>query len=220
MTFNCLLFDLDGTLIDSRDDLADSVNLTLCELNLEKLPPTTIYDFIGEGVFNLLDRSISASLKQSSTEEFSNRGVGIFRGIYDENCLVKTKLYDGVKETLAELKDFKKAVITNKPHQFSEKILAELGILQHFQFVAGGDSFPERKPSPMPLLRTAEMLGFSFAECLMIGDSRVDIEAGKNAGMKTCGCVFGFRGRDELETASADFLIEKFSELPKFIISN
>lgn len=213
MTVKCLLFDLDGTLIDSRDDLADSVNLTLSELDLEKLPPATIYNFIGEGVFNLIDRSISASLKQASTEEFSNRGVGIFRGIYDENCLVKTKLYDGVKETLAELKDFKKAVITNKPHDFSEKILDELGILQHFQFVAGGDSFPERKPNAMPLLKTVEMLGSLPTECLMIGDSRVDIEAGKNAEMKTCGCVFGFRGRDELQTAGADFLIEKFSDL-------
>jgi len=217
MTVKCLLFDLDGTLIDSRDDLADSVNLTLSELDLENLPSETVYNFIGEGVFNLIDRSISASLKQASTEEFSNRGVEIFRGIYNENCLVKTKLYDGVKETLEELKDFKKAVITNKPHDFSEKILSELGILQYFQFVAGGDSFPERKPSPLPLLKTAEKLGFSPSDCLMIGDSRVDIEAGKNAGMKTCGCVFGFRGRDELEKAGADFFIDSFSELKEIL---
>lgn len=217
MNFKCLLFDLDGTLIDSRDDLADSVNLTLCELNLEKLSSETVYNFIGEGVFNLIDRSISASLKRDSTEEFSNNGVEIFRGIYNENCLVKTKLYDGVKETLEELKDFKKAVITNKPHDFSVKILDELEILQHFQFVAGGDSFPERKPNAMPLLKTAEILGFSPEECLMIGDSRVDIEAGKNAKMETCGCVFGFRGRDELEKAGADFLIEKFSDLRKIL---
>ncbi|HQU83432.1 MAG TPA: HAD-IA family hydrolase [Pyrinomonadaceae bacterium] len=213
MNLKCLFFDLDGTLIDSRDDLADSVNLTLSELGLEKLPPAMIYNFIGEGVFNLIDRSISASLRKASTEEFSNRGVEIFRGIYNENCLVKTKLYDGVKDTLAELKDFKKAVITNKPHEFSEKILSESGILQHFQFVAGGDSFSERKPNAMPLLKTAEILGFLPTECLMIGDSRVDIEAGKNAEMKTCGCVFGFRGRAELEKAGADYLIEKFADL-------
>lgn len=217
MNFKCLLFDLDGTLIDSRDDLADSVNLTLSEMNLENLPSETIYNFIGEGVFNLLNRSISASLKRDSTEEFSNKGVEIFRGIYNENCLVKTKLYDGVKETLAELKGFKKAVITNKPHDFSVKILDELGILPHFQFVAGGDSFPERKPSAMPLLKTAEKLGFLPTECLMIGDSRVDIEAGKNAVMKTCGCVFGFRGPNELEKAGADFFIESFSELKKIL---
>lgn len=213
MTVKCLLFDLDGTLIDSRDDLADSVNLTLSELNLANLPSEMIYNFIGEGVFNLINRSISASLKRESEIEFSNQGVEIFRKIYAENCLIKTKLYEGVIETLNELGDYQKAVITNKPWNFSVKILEGLGILHHFKIVYGGDSFAERKPSPVPLLETAKSLNYLPEECLMIGDSWVDIEAGKNAQMKTCGCVFGFRGRDELEKAKADFLIEKFSDL-------
>lgn len=216
-SFNCLLFDLDGTLIDSRDDLADSVNLMLSELNLANLPSETIYNFIGEGVFNLVNRSISASLNRESDVDFSESGVEIFRPIYAENCLIKTKLYDGVKETLNKLSDFPKAVITNKPHDFSVKILEGLGIAQHFSLVVGGDSFPERKPSPVPLLHAAEKFGFSAEECLMIGDSWVDIEAGKNARMKTCGCVFGFRGRDELEKAGADYLIENFSGLAQIL---
>ena len=213
MNFKCLLFDLDGTLIESRDDLADSVNLTLSELKLARLPTETIYRFIGEGVFNLLDRSISASLQSEAARDFSEQGVEVFRRIYAENCLVKTKLYDGVAETLEKLSDYKKAVITNKPRDFSVRILADLGVLQCFEIISGGDSFPERKPSPVPLLRTAENLGFPVEECLMIGDSRVDIEAGKNAQMKTCGCVFGFRGRRELETAGADFMLENFAHL-------
>lgn len=213
MTFKCLLFDLDGTLIDSRDDLADSVNLMLSELNLANLPSETIYNFIGEGVFNLVNRSISASLQNESDKDFSEFGVEIFRKIYAENCLIKTKLYEGVAETLDELGDYQKAVITNKPHDFSVKILEGLGIAQHFSLVVGGDTFPERKPSPVPLLGAIEALGFAAEESLMIGDSWVDIEAGKNAKIKTCGCVFGFRGRDELEKARTDFLIEKFSDL-------
>lgn len=213
MSFNCLLFDLDGTLIDSRDDLADSVNLTLSELNLANLPVETIYSFIGEGVFNLINRSISANLKREPEIEFSNHGVEIFRKIYAENCLIKTKLYEAVAETLEELGDYQKAVITNKPHDFSVKILEGLGISHHFKIVCGGDSFAERKPSPIPLVETAKTLNCLPEECLMIGDSRVDIEAGKNAEMKTCGCVFGFRGRKELEKAGADFMIEKFSDL-------
>ena len=212
-----MLFDLDGTLIDSRDDLADSVNLMLSELNLANLPSETIYNFIGEGVFNLVNRSISASLQRESEIDFSNHGVEIFRKIYAENCLIKTKLYEGVSETLDELGDYQKAVITNKPHDFSVKILDELGIAKYFAEVVCGDSFPERKPSPVPILRTMEKLGFSAEECLMIGDSRVDIEAGKNAKMKTCGCIFGFRGRDELEKAGADYLIEKFSDLTQIL---
>ena len=217
MTVKCLLFDLDGTLIDSRDDLADSVNLTLSELNLENLPSEMIYNFIGEGVFNLVNRSISASLKRESEIKFSNHSVEIFRKIYAENCLVKTKLYEGVIETLDELGDYQKAVITNKPHDFSVKILEGLGILHHFKIVCGGDSYKERKPSPIPLLETAKSLNCLPEECLMIGDSWVDIEAGKNANIKTCGCIFGFRGRDELEKVKADFLIEKFSELTQIL---
>lgn len=217
MNFKCLLFDLDGTLIDSRDDLADSVNLTLSELNLPNLPSETIYNFIGEGVFNLINRSISASLQREAEIEFSNHGVEIFRKIYAENCLIKTKLYEGVAETLEELGDYQKAVITNKPWDFSVKILEGLGISHHFKTVCGGDSFAERKPSPIPLVQTAKSLNFLPEECLMIGDSRVDIEAGKNANIKTCGCVFGFRGRDELEKAGADFMIKKFSDLTKIL---
>lgn len=213
MNFSLLLFDLDGTLIDSRDDLADSVNLTLSEMKFENLPSATIYGFIGEGVYNLINRSLAASIRSNADEDLTNRGVEIFRTIYGENCLVKTRLYDGVTETLEKLNDFKKAVITNKPHDFSVKILEGLGVLRHFDFVAGGDTFSERKPSPLPLIKTAEKLGFAPENCLMIGDSRVDIEAGKRAGMKTCGCIFGFRGRAELESACADFLIENFAEL-------
>jgi phosphoglycolate phosphatase len=217
MKFRLLLFDLDGTLIDSRDDLADSVNLTLGALKLETLPTETIAGFIGEGVFNLINRSIGASLKKDADEDFANRGVEIFRTIYRENCLVKTKLYAGVGATLAGLADFQKAVITNKPHDFSVKILEALGIGQYFEAVAGGDSFPERKPSPVPLLKTAERLNCRPEECLMIGDSRVDIEAGKNARIKTVGLAGGFRGRAELEKAGADYLLEDFTELPRIL---
>lgn len=213
MKFKCLLFDLDGTLIDSRDDLADSVNLALAEMNLETLPVETIFDFIGEGVFNLVDRSLSASLKSAAPLELANRGVEIFRRFYAENSLNKTRLYDGVRETLDDLNGFEKAVVTNKPRDFSLTILDGLEIAKYFRAVTGGDSFPERKPSAVPLLKTIESLGFTNDECLMIGDSRVDIETGKNARAATCGMIYGFRGRTELERAGADFLLESFSGL-------
>jgi len=109
MKIRLLLFDLDGTLIDSRDDLADSVNLTLAELKLAALPVETIYNFIGEGVFNLVNRSLSASLREDAEQDFADRGVEIFRHYYNENCLIKTKLYDDVAPTLARLSDYKKA---------------------------------------------------------------------------------------------------------------
>jgi phosphoglycolate phosphatase len=108
MTIRCLLFDLDGTLIDSREDLADSVNLTLAEMRLSTLPSELIASFIGEGVFNLLSRSLSASLQKAADQNLTDRSVGIFREFYGENILKKTRLYDGVAETLNELGNFKK----------------------------------------------------------------------------------------------------------------
>jgi phosphoglycolate phosphatase len=217
MKIRCLLFDLDGTLVDSRDDLADAVNLTLSEMKLATLPVAAVYDFIGEGVFNLLDRSLSASAKTAASEQLTNRGVEIFRRHYEANCLVKTRLYDGVAAALAGMDGWQKAVVTNKPRDFSVKILEAFGIASHFALVAGGDSFPERKPSPLPLLRTAEKLACAPGECLMIGDSRVDVEAGKNAGMRTVGLTGGFRGRAELERAGADYLVADFAELARLL---
>lgn len=213
MTTTLLFFDLDGTLIDSRDDLADSVNLALAEMDFSLIPTASVYGFIGEGVFNLLLRSLRASLEREPENDLVDHAVEVFRKHYDRNCLNKTKLYEGVAETLEGLNGFKKAVITNKPRDFSVKILEALGIAKYFDSVAGGDTYSQRKPDPMPLVETARSLGIEIAECVMIGDSRVDIEAGKNAGISTIGCVYGFRGREELIAAGADVLVERFSEL-------
>lgn len=218
MTFKLLLFDLDGTLIDSRDDLADSVNLMLADLNFPQIPPEFVYDFIGNGVVNLISRSLAASLESKPDEQLTMRAVEVFKEKYDANCLVKTRLYDGVAETLEALKDFKKAVITNKPRDFSVKILDALGIASHFEAINGGDSFSKRKPNAMPLVETAKSLGVSIENCVMIGDSRVDIEAGKNAGVTTVGCTFGFRGRGELEREGADYFVERFGELKRIFV--
>lgn len=209
-----LFFDLDGTLINSRDDIADSVNLALAEMNFPMIEPSAVFDFIGEGVVNLLRRSLIESLGENPDEARIKKTVEVFKIRYAGNCLVKTVLYDEVARVLDELNGFKKAVVTNKPYKFSVDILHGLGVSEYFETVAGGDTFPERKPHAMPLLAVAESLGVEPKECVMIGDSRVDIEAGKNAGIKTIGCIYGFRGRRELEEAGADFLIEKFADLP------
>jgi phosphoglycolate phosphatase len=208
-----LFFDLDGTLIDSRDDLADAINLALAELGFPVIPVTSVYDFIGEGVFNLLERSLTASLGSAPDEGLTNRAIEVFKDIYGRNCLNKTVLYREVTATLDRLDRFRKAVITNKPRDFSVRILEALGVAGHFEMISGGDSFPARKPHPQPLEMTAQTLGVALADCVMIGDSRVDIEAGRNAGVRTVGCTFGFRGRNELIAAGADFLIDDFASL-------
>ncbi|HQR31548.1 MAG TPA: phosphoglycolate phosphatase [Blastocatellia bacterium] len=213
MSYKCLLFDLDGTLVDSRADLANSVNLMLTELGLDALPSVRVLGFVGEGARLLVERSLAAATKSTPTVEDVDQALGIYLRHYREHLLDYTRVYPEVEETLACLSHIPKAIVTNKPYEFSVALLEGLGMLSQFSVVLGGDSLPERKPSPMMLLEAARGCGFEPSECLMVGDTKFDVSAGRAAGMKTCGYIPGFRGRTELAEAGADFLIERFSEL-------
>jgi phosphoglycolate phosphatase len=213
MPFRCLLFDLDGTLIDSRADLAFSVNLMLRELGQPALNEDRVIGFVGEGVRLLMERSLTASYQRTPTIAEVDDALELYLSIYRRHLLDRTALYPQVRETLEALREIPKAVVTNKPYQLTLPILEGLKIAEHFSAVLGGDSLPERKPAPAPLLEAARRCEVRAENCLMVGDTFVDIEAGRNAGMKTCGYVGGFCGSEELKKARADFLIEDFSEL-------
>lgn len=213
MSYHCLLFDLDGTLVDSRADLANSVNLTLAELGRESLSSCRVLNFVGEGARLLVERSLLATAEAPPSTGEVDHALEIFRRYYREHLLDQTRAYPEVEETLASLPHVPKAVVTNKPYDFTVALLEGLGMLSQFEVIFGGDSLPERKPSPMMLLEAARRVGVSPANCLMVGDTKFDVMAGQAAGMKTCGYIPGFRGRTELAAAGADFLIERFSEL-------
>ena len=215
MTYRCLLFDLDGTLIDSRADLTTSINLMLDELGRAPLSLERVVTLIGEGVRLLVESALRATQESEPQDAEIDRALEIYRRHYRVHLLDQTRAYPGVYETLAALRYLPKAVITNKPYDFSLHILEALGLRSHFEVILGGDSLPERKPSPLPLLEAARRCGCAPAESLMIGDSQVDVLAGRAAGMMTCGFVAGFRGREELVAAGADVLIERFEELLK-----
>ena len=217
MNFRGLLFDLDGTLIDSRADLVTSVNLMLDELGCLPLPATQIITFVGEGMRLLIERALRASLSQKPEEALVLHALEVYAGKYRKHLLDQTRVYPEVDEMLTALAHLPKAVVTNKPHEFTITILDALDLQQHFVAVIGGDSLPERKPAPAPLLEAARLCEVAPTDCLMIGDTKVDMLAGKAAGMKTCGYVGGFRGERELVEAKADFLIERFGELPKLL---
>lgn len=213
MTYRCLLFDLDGTLIDSRADLTTSVNLMLGELGRTPLPIEHVVALIGEGVRLLIARALRATQTLEPTDAEIDHATDIFRRHYNAHLLDQTRPYPEVYETLTALRHLPKAVVTNKPYSFSERILEGLDLRAHFAVVIGGDSLPARKPEALPLLEAARLCGHTPDECLMMGDSRIDILAGRAARMKTCGFVPGFRGRAELVEAGADLLIERFGEL-------
>lgn len=213
MSYKCLLFDLDGTLVDSRADLANSVNLMLAEIGLEVLPSVRVLNFVGEGARLLVERALTAAAGTPPLPSEIDDALKVFQRHYSEHLLDCTRVYPEVEETLARLDYLPKAIVTNKPHEFSVALLEGLGMLSQFEVVIGGDSLPERKPSPMMLIEAARGCGVEPADCLMVGDTKFDVTAGRAAKMKTCGYIPGFRGRTELAEAGADFLIERFSEL-------
>ncbi len=217
MKFQCLLFDLDGTLIDSRADLILSINLMLTELDCATLPDLQIITFVGEGIRLLVERSLRASRAQESEEDLIQAALLSFRRHYSEHLLDQTALYPGVRETLEALQSLPMAVVTNKPYDFTIKILEGLQLSHFFQAVIGGDSTSERKPSPLPLLEAAKLCGIAPEKCLMIGDTKVDILAGQGAGMSTCGFIGGFRGEQELAAVNAEFLIGGVGELVQIV---
>lgn len=216
-SFDCLLFDLDGTLVNSRRDLVESVNLTLAEMLKESLGDDVVASFVGEGVSKLIERALAAASTRAPHADEVESGVELFRRHYRRHLLEHTRPYPEVAETLSYFQSLPMAVITNKPTEFTLAILEGLGLSLYFKAVLGGDSLPERKPQPQPLLAAARLCEVPAERCLMVGDSRVDVLAGKAAGVKTCGFTGGFRARSELEEAGADFLIDRFGQLREIV---
>lgn len=217
MKYRCLLFDLDGTLVDSRADLTTGINLMLGDLGRGPLPADHVLRFVGEGVRLLVERALRATQPGEPGGAEVEGAIERFRGHYRAHLCDRTRPYPGVEEALAHFAALPKAVVTNKPSDLSLALLEGLGLRAHFAAVIGGDSLPERKPAPAPLLAAAVRCGSDPAACLMVGDTAVDMLAGRAAGMTTCGFVGGFRGRAELAAAGADVLIEEFAELRRVV---
>ena len=204
MPLAAIVYDLDGTLADTKDDLADSVNATLARMGLPQREPAIIQGFIGEGAERLIRRSLGPANESRYPE-----AAPIWREEYGRRLLARTRLYDGIAGVLRE-PPAARAVLTNKPGGFAREILRGLGISHAFQVVVGGDEGP-RKPAPEGLVRICERLGISPAEALLVGDSAVDLATGKAAGVKVCAVSWGFGDRAAL--AGADYLCDTPSEL-------
>lgn len=206
--FRLLVFDLDGTLVDSKDDLASSVNFALASHGMPVLPRPLIYSFVGDGAQMLIRRSIPEERKRILPAVLST-----FLSHYAEHLLDTTVPYPGVVEALARFRGlFRMAVLTNKPVAMTRTILDGLGLAGFFSDVRGGDSFDTKKPSPEGLLRIMEEAGVAPAETLMVGDSANDVLAGRGAKAATCGVTYGL-GAAGFAAAAPDFTVERFPDL-------
>lgn len=203
-----LLFDLDGTLIDSSQDIADSLNYVLKGMGLPARSKAEVERFVGDGVRTLLVRSIG-----SDDEALIGKAAETFKNHYLVHCIDETVLYPGVETVLDLFKAKKKAVISNKPCDMVVKTLEHFGIARHFNVVMGAESAKARKPDPEPVLKALEKLGVPPGEAIMIGDGTTDIRAGKAAGAFTCAATYGYRARAELQAFGPDYFIDRMEDL-------
>ena len=203
-----LIFDLDGTLIDSKLDLALSVNATLAELGREPLPHEQIFSYVGQGAPALIARALGSD----ASEQDCMLGLEFFIKYYSAHKLDNTALYPGVRETLDALRGMPMAVYTNKPVRVSRNIIQELGVGDHFRFVYGGNSFERKKPDPMGVNSILREFGAAPAQAMIVGDSEVDVQTARNAGTWVCGVTYGF-GSHRLDEFPPDLLVDNLKEL-------
>jgi phosphoglycolate phosphatase len=203
-----LIFDLDGTLADTQQDLASSVNAMRASLALPRLPAQTVSSYVGRGVTVLVERALGDSFSLAER----NRAQEFFLNHYRRHMLDHTVLYPGVREALDELRGRQLTVLTNKPVRFSRDILTGLGISPYFSRMYGGDSFERKKPDPMGALRLMEEEGIQARQTLIVGDSDTDVETGRKAGAWTCGVTYGY-GAATFKTSTPDLLLSNLREL-------
>lgn len=214
-----MLFDLDGTLIDSKTDLANSINLMLADLDRPSLDEATVGGFVGDGVRVLVYRCLIATDQnhQPPDEALHARGIALMHRHYAGEMLNTTRLYPQVAETLDSFGTKLKAVVTSKEVRFTKIILDHFDIARYFDAIVGGDTTPARKPDPRPVLEAIRLLGATAADALMIGDSENDINAGRRAGARTCGVTFGFRTASQLRPGEPDVMIDRFDQLREVV---
>jgi len=202
------VFDLDGTLIDSKMDLVNSVNAMLRETGRAELPADLIASYVGHGAPQL----IASALGPASSEEQRREGLAIFLKHYNEKKLEETRAYPGVAEGLRALDGTPMAVLSNKPTKLSMEILEGLALARYFGRVYGGDSFETKKPDPSGALTILKEFGVPPEEAAMVGDSDVDVQTARNARMLAVGVTYGF-GQHDREKNPADVYVASLEEL-------
>lgn len=211
------IFDLDGTLGDTLDSLVYSVDKTLKEMRLPAITDDQCRSFVGNGARYLMECALEAAGDEGHSR--IEEGMEVYGRIFDENCTYHLQPYEGIMQLLGSLKDrgIKLAVLSNKPHRQTVKVVHAMCGEGVFDYIQGQKEEIPRKPDPAGIHYALERLEVAKEECLYIGDSEVDIATGKNAGTKTIGVSWGFREKEELKAAGAEYIIDKAEELLQFI---
>lgn len=210
MKYDAVLYDMDGTVLDTLGDLCDSVNHALAHFSFPPRTPQEIAQFLGNGARRL----IALSCPEGTDEETQEKVLAFYMPWYDEHCRIKTAPYDGIVEMMHKLKAMgvKQAVISNKPDS-AVKPLAEEFFSGLLEFAVGESSEVRRKPAPDSVLAAAKYMNIALDRCVYIGDTEVDIETAKNAGTDCISVTWGFRSAEQLTEAGAKVMVDNAEEL-------
>lgn len=210
-----VIFDLDGTLLNTLDDLADAVNHVLGELGCPIHPVDAYRWMVGDGAPKLIERALPAE----RIDELHAQAFDGFREFYAAQSQVKTRPYEGVPELLDELeaRSIPKSIVSNKPDGPTRELVADIFGRWGFVSLSGQREDIPKKPDPAMALEAAGAMGVAAERCLFVGDSNIDIRTGHNAGMTTIGVSWGFRGREELVAEGASAIIDDPLELLSFL---
>jgi phosphoglycolate phosphatase len=224
MLIQLIIFDLDGTLVDSSADITNALNYALEPYAVQPLTVDDTIKMIGEGITRLIEKIVDSrgnGVLRSAVTEFRQNPQRLqdirtdvrnrFLEYYSQHIIDHTKEYPGVRETLDQLGMYKKAVISNKMESLSRKVLDGLALSRYFDSVVGSDTTPEKKPSPLPILKVLSDLHLLPAQALIVGDSNYDVDAGKAAGLITVAVTYGYRSREVI--AHADYVIDRMTDL-------
>jgi phosphoglycolate phosphatase len=211
-----LIFDLDGTLIDSKIDLVHSVNATRAHMNLAPISADLVSTYVGSGAPVLVRRALGPEAGEADVQ----RALRYFLDYYREHMLDNTYIYPGVREALDRLHDagLQMAVLTNKPVRFSQALVQGLGLGSHFFRIYGGNSFEQKKPDPVGILALLEESGAAKERTIMVGDSNVDVRTARNAQVMACGVTYGFQP-ETFEQDPPDLMVDDMQQLAEYVLN-
>ncbi|MCB1615012.1 MAG: phosphoglycolate phosphatase [Pseudomonadales bacterium] len=221
--FSAVFFDLDGTLVDSVPDLAYAIDQMLQTLSLPVAGVEKVRHWVGNGAEKLIERALFFALDDNAAVAASFVSAKpLFYEAYQASNGTFSVCYPGVLPTLLRLREngFRLSCITNKPVRFTHPLLRQLELEPLFEKVVSGDTLSVKKPHPAPLLFCAEQLGVAPSACLMVGDSRSDVLAAKNAGVPVVAVSYGYNHGEDIRNEGADHVIDRFDRLPAILLEN
>ncbi|MDQ1362831.1 MAG: Phosphoglycolate phosphatase [Pseudomonadota bacterium] len=215
-----VLIDVDGTLVDSVPDLAYCVDEMMKQLGMPVRGEQRVREWVGNGVERLTRRALINQLHGEPDEALFNKAMPIFEALYRDNTSKRSRLYPGVKTALDFLrtqKNVRLGCVTNKASQFTLPLLKDLGVSDYFELIVCGDTLPQKKPHPAPLLHAAEKLGAKPEQSLMLGDSQSDVKAARAAGFNIVCMSYGYNHGEDIRNYKPDAVVDSMDEIRNLV---